>query len=86
MEYRIAADGGRIAKTMGDGILVEFGSAVDAVRNALDIQGAIHRRNTDLAEEKRIEFWVGINVGDVIVEGDDIHGDGVNGEEICGGS
>ncbi len=53
IEPRIAADGGRIAKAKGDGILVEFGSAVDAVRNALDIQGAIHRRNTDVAEEKR---------------------------------
>ncbi len=78
IDPRIAADGGRIVKTMGYGILVEFGSAVDAVRNALDIQGAIRRRNTDVAEEKRIEFRVGINVGDVIVEGDDIHGDGVN--------
>ncbi len=88
IDPRIAADGGRIVKTMGDGILVEFGSAVDAVRNALDIQGAIRRRNTDVAEEKRIEFRVGINVGDVIVEGDDIHGDGVNVaarlEGLCG--
>ena len=51
---------------------------MDAVRNALDIQGAVRRRNADLAEKIRIEFRVGINVGDVIVEGDDIHGDGVN--------
>ncbi len=88
IDPRIAADGGRIVKTMGDGILVEFGSAVDAVLDALDIQGAIRRRNTDVAEEKRIEFRVGINVGDVIVEGDDIHGDGVNVaarlEGLCG--
>ena len=75
---RIADCGGRIVKTMGDGILVEFSSAVDAVRNALDIQGALRRRNADLPETTRIEFRVGINVGDVIVEGDDIHGDGVN--------
>ena len=78
IDPRIAADGGRIVKTMGDGILVEFPSAVDAVRNALDILAAIRRRNADLTEQDRIEFRVGINVGDVIVEGDDIHGDGVN--------
>ena len=75
---KIAADGGRIVKTSGDGILVEFPSAVDAVRNALDIQEAMHRRNAEVAEDARIVFRVGINVGDVIVEGDDIHGDGVN--------
>jgi adenylate cyclase len=78
IDPRIAADGGRIVKTMGDGILVEFPSAVDAVRNALDILAAIRRRNADLSEQSRIEFRVGINVGDIIVEGDDIHGDGVN--------
>ncbi len=75
---RIAADGGRIVKTTGDAVLVEFGSAVDAVRNALDIQGAMHRRNADVPEGIRIEYRAGLNVGDVIVEGDDIHGDGVN--------
>ena len=88
IDPRIAADGGRIVKATGDGILVEFGSAVDAVRNALDIQGAIRRRNADLSDERRIEFRVGINIGDVIVEGDDIHGDGVNVasrlEGLCG--
>ncbi len=63
---------------MGDGILAEFPSAVDAVRNALDIQWAMRRRNADVPEETRIEFRVGINVGNVMVEGDDIHGDGVN--------
>ena len=78
IDPRIAADGGRIVKTMGDGILVEFPSIVDAVRNALAIQGAIRRRNADVPEATRIEFRFGINVGDVIVEGDDIHGDGVN--------
>ncbi len=75
---RIVADDGRIVKTSGDGILVEFGSAVDAVRNALDIQAAMRRRNVDVAKESRIEFRVGINLGDIIVEGDDIHGEGVN--------
>ena len=78
IDPRIAADGGRIVKTMGDGMLVEFPSAVDAVRNALDISAAVRRRNADLAENERIEFRIGINVGDIIVEADDIHGDGVN--------
>lgn len=78
IDPRIAADGGRIVKTMGDGILVEFASVVDAVRNALAIQGAMRRRNADVPEEARIEFRVGVNLGDVIIEGDDIHGDGVN--------
>ncbi len=78
IDPRIAADGGRIVKTMGDGLLVEFPSAVDAVRNALDIQAVMARRNADLAEDHRMEFRVGINLGDVIIEGDDIHGDGVN--------
>ncbi len=78
IDPRIAADGGRIVKTMGDGILVEFPSIVDAVRNALAIQGAMRRRNADIPEESRIVFRVGVNLGDVIIEGDDIHGDGVN--------
>ncbi len=74
----LARDGGRIVKTLGDGLLVEFASAVDAVRNALDIQAALRRRNADIPEGARIEYRMGINVGDIIVEGDDIHGDGVN--------
>jgi adenylate cyclase len=78
IDPRIAADGGRIVKTSGDGILVEFGSAVDAVRNALATQAAMAGRDSSLPEDRRIRFPVGINVGDVIVEGDDIHGDGVN--------
>jgi TolB-like protein/class 3 adenylate cyclase len=78
IDPRIAADGGRIVKTTGDGILAEFPSAVDAVRNALEIQKAMHHHNASVPEQSRIEFRVGINVGDVIVEGDDIHGDGVN--------
>jgi len=78
IDPRIAADGGRIVKTMGDGILVEFPSVVDAVRNALSIQGALRRRNADVPEESRLVFRVGVNLGDVIIEGDDIHGDGVN--------
>jgi adenylate cyclase len=88
IQPRVAADGGRIVKTTGDGILVEFPSAVAAVRNALAIQSAMTGRDSNLPEDRRIRFRVGINVGDVIVEGDDIHGDGVNVaarlEGLCG--
>ena len=72
-EYR-----GRIVKTTGDGALVEFASTVDAVRCAIDIQRAMPERNADLPSGKQIEFRIGINVGDIIVDGDDIFGDGVN--------
>mgnify|MGYP002630864525 CR=1 FL=1 len=78
IDPKIAADGGRIVKTTGDGILVEFPSAVDAVRNALSIQSAMMGHNVELLEEQQMMFRVGINLGDVIIEGDDIHGDGVN--------
>ena len=78
IEPGISAAGGRIVKTTGDGILVEFASAIDAVRHALTFQEAIQRLDTDVAATNRIEFRVGINVGDVIIEGEDIHGDGVN--------
>jgi TolB-like protein/class 3 adenylate cyclase/Tfp pilus assembly protein PilF len=69
---------GRIVKTVGDGILVEFASVVDALRCAIDIQHAMVARNADVRPEKRIEFRIGINVGDIIVDGGDIYGDGVN--------
>lgn len=78
IDPRIAQDGGRIVKTTGDGILVEFGSAVDAVRSALAIQSALAERNAKLPGQQRLVFRVGINLGDVIIEEDDIHGDGVN--------
>ncbi len=78
IDPRIEADGGRVVKNTGDGVLVEFPSAVDAVRNALDVQAAVRRRNADESEGNRLEFRVGINLGDVIVEEDDIHGEGVN--------
>ena len=88
IDPKIAADDGRIVKTTGDGVLVEFSSAVDAVRSALDIQEAIRQRNADLPEDHCIAFRMGINLGDIIVEGDDIHGDGVNVaarlEVLCG--
>jgi adenylate cyclase len=72
-EYR-----GRIVKTTGDGMLVEFASVVDAVRCAVDIQRQMAERNAPVPAERRIEFRVGINVGDIIIEDKDIYGDGVN--------
>lgn len=70
--------GGRIVKIMGDGLLVEFASAVDAVQSAQEVQSAMAVHNADKSESDRMMFRVGINLGDVIVDGDDIHGDGVN--------
>ncbi len=72
-EYR-----GRIVKTTGDGMLVEFASVVDSLRCAVEIQRGMLGRNAGLPQEKRIEFRVGINVGDIIIDGGDIFGDGVN--------
>jgi len=75
---KIAAHGGRVVKLMGDGMLAEFGSVVDAVRAAAEVQEGVAERNGALPEQERIVFRVGINLGDVVIEGDDIHGDGVN--------
>jgi adenylate cyclase len=69
---------GRIVKTTGDGALVEFSSAVDAVRCAMEIQRGMAKRNKDIPEDRRIEFRIGINVGDIIIDEGDIYGDGVN--------
>ncbi len=69
---------GRIVKTTGDGMLVQFASVVDALRCAVEIQRHMLERNTETPGEKRIEFRMGINVGDIIIDGDDILGDGVN--------
>lgn len=74
----IASHHGRIVKTTGDGMLIEFASVVDAVRCAIDVQQGMALRNAAAAHEKRIEFRVGINLGDVLVEGDDLLGDGIN--------
>jgi TolB-like protein/tetratricopeptide (TPR) repeat protein len=75
----ITAHRGRIVKTTGDGLLAEFASVVDAVRTAIDVQRALAGSNADLAPDKRIEFRIGINVGDVVVEEDgDLMGDAVN--------
>jgi adenylate cyclase len=69
---------GRVVKTTGDGVLAEFASVVDAVRCAGEIQRAMADRDLDLAEERRLRFRIGINLGDVIADGGDIYGDGVN--------
>jgi len=78
IEPEIASHGGRTVKLMGDGALVEFPSVVDAVECAVAIQHAMALRNTDKPQERRIVFRIGINVGDIIIEGADIYGDGVN--------
>ncbi|WP_419696839.1 adenylate/guanylate cyclase domain-containing protein [Mesorhizobium muleiense] len=74
----IAKNKGRIIKTTGDGMLVEFQSVTDAVKCAVEIQQRMKRRNSDVPQERRIEFRIGINLGDIIFEDDDIFGDGVN--------
>src|SRR5256884_3004854 len=78
IDPKIAEHRGRIVKTTGDGALVEFASAVDAVRCAMEIQSGMAERGAAIPEDRRIEFRIGINVGDVIIDGDDIYGDGVN--------
>src|SRR4051812_38648110 len=78
VDPKIREHHGRIVKTTGDGVLVEFASVVDAVRCAVEMQRAMVDRNADIAEGKRITFRIGINLGDVIAESDDIYGDGVN--------
>lgn len=75
---KIAEHHGRVVKLTGDGFLAEFASAVEAVRAAAEMQLALAERNVDVAERQRIEFRIGVNLGDVVVDGDDIHGDGVN--------
>src|SRR5712671_2510990 len=78
LDPKITEHRGRIVKTTGDGLLVEFASVVDAVRCAVEVQRAMPERNTGIAAESRIALRTGINLGDVIVEGDDLYGDGVN--------
>ncbi len=74
----IGKHNGRVVKLMGDGTLAEFASVVDAVRCAIDIQEAMGERNADVPEDRCIQLRIGINIGDIIIEGDDIYGDGVN--------
>src|SRR6185369_14096115 len=69
---------GRIVKVMGDGVLVEFASAVNAVTCAVELQEAMDAANRDIPDDRRIVLRIGINLGDVMVEGQDLYGDGVN--------
>ena len=78
VDPKIAEHRGRIVKTTGDGVLVEFASAVDAVRCAMEIQRILAERNVAISEDRRIELRIGINVGDIIIDEGDIYGDGVN--------
>jgi|SoiMethySBSTD1v2_1073268.scaffolds.fasta_scaffold285980_1 adenylate cyclase len=78
LEPKIADHRGRIVKRTGDGILIEFASAVDAVRCAAEIQHGMIKRNAPLPQDERIELRIGIHVGDIIIEEGDIYGDGVN--------
>jgi adenylate cyclase len=78
IEPTVEAYGGRVIKTTGDGFLIEFPSAVDAVQAAIDVQGDVESNNDGLDEAKHLQLRVGINLGDVMVDGDDLMGDGVN--------
>ncbi len=78
IDPKIAEHHGRIVKLMGDGMLVEFASVVDAVHAAVETQKVMTDHNADVPADKRIELRIGINLGDVVIDGDDIQGDGVN--------
>lgn len=78
LQHKAKQHGGRIFKTTGDGVLIEFTSAVDAVTSAIEIQRALPAHNADLAQGQRLTLRIGISLGDVIVEGDDLYGNGVN--------
>ena len=78
IDPKITDHRGRIVKNTGDGALVEFASVVDAVRCAVEVQRGMAEQNTDVPKDNRIELRIGIHVGDIIIEDDDIFGDGVN--------
>jgi adenylate cyclase len=78
LDPKITEDRGRVVKTTGDGMLVEFQRIVDAVRCAVEVQRGMAERNADVPTDKRIEFRVGINLGDIIIDDGDIFVDGVN--------
>ena len=78
VQPKIAERSGRIVKLMGDGLLAEFPSVVEAVLCAVELQHAMTAREPDVADDQRIRLRIGINLGDIIVEGSDIYGDGVN--------
>src|SRR5215831_9744577 len=78
LDPKIAEHRGRLVKTTGDGFLIEFGSVVDALRCAVEVQREMDGRNTGVPPDNRIEFRIGVNMGDIVVEDGDIFGDGVN--------
>src|SRR5262245_56548963 len=78
LDPKITEHQGRIVKTTGDGMLVEFPSVVDALRCVVEAQRDMRERNAAVPKERRIEFRFGLNVGDIIIDGEDIYGDGVN--------
>lgn len=78
IDPKITENRGRIFKLVGDGILAEFGSVVDAIHSAVDIQRTVTKHQADIPEDSRIVFRIGINLGEVVIDGDDIQGDGVN--------
>ena len=97
LDPKIAEHRGRIVKTTGDGLLVEFGSVVDALRCAVEVQREMAGRDAGVPPDTRIEYRIGINVGDIVVEDGDIFGDGVNvaarlealaepGRDLCRGA
>src|ERR1700739_3064567 len=74
----VAKHGGRLVKTTGDGVLLEFPSAVDAVESPVAVQAVMAQRNEGIAQDRRMLFRIGVNLGDILIEGEDILGDGVN--------
>src|SRR5260370_39933633 len=78
VDPKIEEHRGRIVKTTGDGMLVEFASVVDAVRCAVEVQRGMSQRNANVSVDERIECRDGVNLGDIIIDDDDIYGDGVN--------
>jgi class 3 adenylate cyclase len=74
----VAKHGGRLVKTTGDGVLLEFPSVVDAVECAVAVQAVMAQRNEGISQDRRMLYRIGINLGDILIEGDDILGDGVN--------
>ena len=78
VQPHISKHKGRVVKLMGDGLLAEFPSAVEAVQCAIDIQQQMQDHETDAPEDRRINLRIGVNLGDILIEGQDIYGDGVN--------
>src|SRR5882757_1841744 len=78
IDFQIEQHRGRFVNSAGDSVLAEFASVVDAVNCAVEIQTGLKAENANLSPDRRMEFRIGVNLGDVMVDGDQIHGDGVN--------